>query len=276
MRDSTALPDLRILQTQSLVPHEDFDPRRVEQLSQRIWQDGLLKHPPIITSIPDSEQYVILDGSNRCLALAHLSIPHIVAQHISYGDPGVELDTWYHNVCQMPLADFESALAATGLKLIDCSLEQARAALSLAQACAYIVCEQGVRMVAKADQNRHPIHLLREIVGAYRGKADIYRASNDVWEKQVPYYPGMIAVVVFPRLTPADILEAERNGEKIPSGLTRHIIPNRAVNANIPLHVLASSWPLERKSQWLQSWLMEKMARNAVRFYSESTFSFDE
>jgi hypothetical protein len=277
MRDSTALPDLRILPTNKLLPHEDFDPRRVETLSQRIWQDGILKHPPIVTSIPESDQYVILDGANRCLALAHMSVPHIVAQHISYGDPGVELDTWYHVICNMPGEQFEFALAAIpGLKLIPSSLEQARAALSLEQACAYINGPSGVRLAAKTDHSCQVISLLKDIVSAYKGKADIYRASNDVWEKQAPYYPGITAIIVFPRLLPADILHAVRNGDQVPSGLTRHIIPNRAVNINFPLHVLASNWQLERKSEWLQGWLMGKMAKNTVRFYSESTFSFDE
>lgn len=276
MKESTALPDLRILPTSALIPHEDHDPRRVENLSQRIWSEGVLKHPPVVTVLPNSDQYVILDGANRCLALAHLSVPHIVAQHISYGDPGVELDTWNHIVCNIPLADFEAALTTTGLQLTECSLEQARTALRLEQACAYIICEAGVRMVARSEHSHHPIPYLQRIVATYRGKADIYRASNDHWEKQAPYYPGMVALIVFQRLLPVDILEAVRNGSKIPSGITRHIIPNRAVNINIPLHVLASNWTLERKSEWLHDWLMDKMARNAIRFYSESTFSFDE
>jgi len=33
---------------------------------------------------------------------------------------------------------------------------------------------------------------------------------------------------------------------------------------------------LERKRAWLEDWLMERMAANAIRYYAESTFSFDE
>jgi hypothetical protein len=118
--------------------------------------------------------------------------------------------------------------------------------------------------------------LLNALVSAYKGKANIYRASNDIWEKQVPYYPDITALVIFPRLMPADILHAARSGEMIPTGLTRHIIPHRALNINIPLDVLGSDWTQESKEEWLRDWLMERMAANAIRFYSESTFSFNE
>ena len=278
MRDSTVLPDLRLLPTGLLIPHEDCDPRRIERLSQRIRKEGRLKNPPIVAAIPDTERFVVLDGANRSTAFEALGIPHIVAQVVSYGDPGVVLDTWYHVVSGMPLEVFEAALAEVdGMQLRPCSLEQARADLATHQAVAYIVCEQGVRKVCTPEGCEvGDLRLLSDIVGVYKGKADIFRASNDIWEKQVPYYPGITALTIFPQLRPADILEAARNGERIPSGITRHIIPNRALNINIPLEVLAADWTLERKREWLQGWMMERMAANAIRFYAESTFSFDE
>lgn len=278
MRDSTVLPDLRMLPTEALVPHEDCDPRRVERLSQRIRQEGRLKNPPIVTPIPDTGNFVVLDGANRSAAFELLHIPHIVAQVVSYGDPGMVLDTWYHVVSGMPLAQFVSALGAIdGLDLIPCSLEEARTALATDKATAYIVSPEGVSKVCRtAGCDVRDILLLNEIVGVYKGKADIFRASNDVWEKQVPYYPQITALVIFPQLRPADILEAARNGEHIPSGITRHVIPNRALNINLPLDVLEADWSLERKHGWLHDWLLERMAANAIRYYAESTFSFDE
>jgi hypothetical protein len=39
---------------------------------------------------------------------------------------------------------------------------------------------------------------------------------------------------------------------------------------------LAADWGIERKSQWLQEWLMDRMANNAIRYYAEPTFSFNE
>jgi hypothetical protein len=278
MRDSTVLPNLQMLPTSWLLPHEDSDPRRVDKLARRLRQEGYLKNPPIITPIPGTERYAVLDGANRSSALAQLEAPHIVAQIVSYGDPGVELDTWYHVVAGMPVDDFEGALTrVTGLELCDTSLEEAREALSTDQAAAYVVCQSGVRVVCNSEGFiPRDLRLLKDIVDSYRGRADIYRASNDIWEIQAPYYPDITALVIFPRLTPADILSAARDGNRVPSGITRHIISARALNINIPLGVLAADWSLARKREWLQEWLMERMAANAIRYYSESTFTFDE
>lgn len=278
MKDSTELPDLRMLPTESLLPHEDFDPRRVERLSQRIEKERRLKNPPIVAQIPGTDNFVILDGANRVMAFVAMQVPHMVAQVVSYGDPGVELDTWYHVVAGMQLNEFNGAMTRiTGLELQECTLEDARLALKTNQAAAYIISENGVRKACSPEGQRlDDISLLQGIVAAYRGKADIFRASNDIWEIQKPFYPNITALVVFPRYSPADILHTVRNGDKVPSGITRHLIPHRALNINIPLDVLSADWDLKRKRAWLEAWLMERMAANAIRYYAESTFSFDE
>ncbi len=278
MKESTILPDLRMLPATALVPHEEVDPRRVEKLSQRLRQEGRLKHPPVIAPIPDSGRFVVLDGANRTMALAVLQVPHIVAQVVDYHDPNVELDTWYHVVSGMPVEEFQAALhQIPDLHTQESSLSAARQALALDKTSAYIVCADGIYLLKDAENHQpRDIDFLTRLVGIYKGRAEIFRASNDVWEKQAPFYPQMTALVIFPRLQPQDILDAVRSDQRIPSGITRHIIPNRALNINIPFEVLEADLALERKEAWLQDWLMERMAANAIRFYAEPTFTFDE
>ena len=57
MKDSTVLPDLRMFCTADFVPHEDFDPRRIDRLSQRIIEEGILKNPPVVAEIPGTQLY---------------------------------------------------------------------------------------------------------------------------------------------------------------------------------------------------------------------------
>lgn len=278
MIQSTELPVLQMHAVEDLVTHEECDPRRVQRLSQRILEEGVLKNPPIAAKIPGTEQLVVLDGANRTMAFVESKIPHIVVQIVSYDDPRVRVNTWFHVVAGMEIEQFESSLKQIdGLELAECSLEDARRSLEKGKAIAYIVLEKKVRKVYPSNvSDIHDLRILNSIVAAYKGKANIFRASNDVWEKQSPYYPGIIALVVFPPYQPADILSAVSNGYKIPSGVTRHIIPYRAVNINIPLNVLKADWTLTSKREWLKNWLMERMAANAIRFYEEPTFSFNE
>lgn len=278
MLQSSVLPDLRVLPTEQLAPHEDVDPRRVERLSQRILEEGILKNPPVVAPIPGREQYVILDGANRVMAFAHIGVPHIVAQVVNYEEQRVALESWHHVVTNMAVGEFEGRLQQVeGIVCRDCTLEEARQALLERQIVAYVVQEQRVRRLLPSEPRPLPdIGLLRNLVLAYKGRADIIRASNDVWEKQAPCYPTIAALVVFPPLRPEDILKTVMNGEKVPSGITRHVIPERAVNINIPLGILMTDWALERKREWLAGWMRGRLAANAIRYYAESTFSFNE
>jgi len=278
MKESTILPDLRMLPTSLLLPHEEIDPLRVEKLSLRLRQEGRLKHPPIIAPVPDTGQFVVLDGANRTMAIAALRVPHIVAQVIRYTEPGVELDTWYHVVSGMPVEQFRSALRRIpGLQAQETDLPAARQALAQDRTAAYIVFADRVVLVKDAENHQpRDIEFLNRLVRIYKGEAEIFRASNDVWEKQAPYYPRMTCLVIFPRLQPQDILDAVRRNRRVPSGITRHIIPNRALNINIPFEILEAELSLQEKRDWLHAWLMERMAANAIRFYAESTFTFDE
>lgn len=278
MSTSTDLPVLKFVSTDLLVPHEDTDPRRVEKLVKRVMEEQILKNPPVVSAIPDDNRYMILDGANRSMTFKSMSVPHIVVQLVSYADPGVELDTWYHVVSGMSIEAFDHELTkVTGLDLESVPIATAREALATNVAAAYIISDRGARIVVSPEGKiLHDIHLLNKIVDAYKGKADIFRASNDIWEKQKPYYPDITALVVFPKYSPSDILLIAKNGEKVPSGVTRHIIPHRALHINIPLSVLNSNWTLAQKEKWLEDWMMERMAANAIRYYSEATFSFDE
>lgn len=277
MKQSKVLPDIRMLPTKLLLTHEEADPKRVEKLSQRIREEGILKNPPVVAQLPDSSNYVVLDGANRVMAFYALEIPHIVAQLVSYDDPGLVLDTWYHVVSGLELNEFDEAIMSVGdVCLQESSLAEARRALEMGQALAYIVSETSVRIVFCPDGRNETREILVDIVNTYKGRADIYRASNDVWDKQKPYYPDITALVIFPRYRPQDIYYLAQNGYKVPTGITRHIIPARALNINIPLDILESDRSYEDKRQWLKEWLMERMSSNAIRYYAESTFSFNE
>jgi hypothetical protein len=278
MQESTHLPDLRILPITRLRLHESCDERRVAALNQRLLAEGRLKNPPIVTQVAESEDFMVLDGANRVSALSQLSVPHIVVQVVSYDDPGVMLTTWHHVVAGLSDEAFAAALdAVPNLCREATTLERARQALAIGDAVGYIVDPEQVYMVRHQEgSGGNGIRLLNGLVGAYKGKADIFRASNDDFEKQAPMYPNITALVVFPGYRPADLIALVRQGEVVPSGITRHVIPERALRINIPLSLLASDQTLAEKEAWLRQWWRARLDSNAIRFYAESTFLFDE
>ena len=254
MIGSTELPVLEMHPSEALITHEEWDPRRVNKLKERLLEENVLKNPPIVAPISGTESLVVLDGANRAAAFKGLEIKHIVAQIVSYNDPGVKVESWNHVVSGLD----EQVLISRILKIADirlekCSLDNARESLGKGEAIGYLVFENEVHMVMASNVSElRDLRILNDIVGAYKGKSNIFRASNDEWEKQSPYYPGITALVVFPAYQPEDILAAVKNGYKIPSGVTRHIIPYRALNINIPLEILQADLSLEDKRKWLK------------------------
>ncbi len=272
------LPDLRVLPVSSLLLHEQHDAQRSEPLMMRLNTDGVLRNPPIVAPIPGESRFVVLDGANRVTALAMLEIPHIVAQVVDYEDEELILDTWYHLVSDLSREEFHRAIDdLPNVTLNDSDLIHARAELARREALAYIVYPDGDVFTVQVEGDLHQrAARLNDIVGIYKTRGKIYRANTDHVDKLLPYYDAVTVLVVFPRYQPSEIIELARVGARLPAGITRHVIPRRALRLNFPLSVLRDDWPLIEKNGYLKDWLKRKMANREARFYQESTFLFDE
>jgi hypothetical protein len=274
----TKIPTLQFVATSDLVLHEQHDASRTAPLSERLQNDGFLKNPPVVAPIPGDGRFVVLDGANRSTALARLGMPHVVVQIVDYEDPDLVLDSWHHLVAEIPPDEFAAAIQSIpNIALDPTDLLSARAALARRHALAYLVCPNGdVLIVGGAGDLHGRAALLNSLVDVYRYRSRIYRVSTDQLDYLKPYYRNVIALVVFPRYVPAEIIELARSGAKLPAGITRHIIPRRALRLNVPLTKLVENKTLAEKNDWLQAWLRKKLADKEIRFYEESTWLFDE
>lgn len=91
-------PDLKIVLTDTLHPHEDHNSQRSQPLIERLASETVVINPPIVAPMGAS-QLLVLDGANRFQALSHLGYPHILVQVAPYESGYVELKTWRHVVC---------------------------------------------------------------------------------------------------------------------------------------------------------------------------------
>ncbi|NOZ05427.1 MAG: ParB N-terminal domain-containing protein [Chloroflexi bacterium] len=273
------LPVLRIVPADSLILHEGCEDRRIQRLKHLIAKDGFLKNPPIVAPLPsrtEREYYVVLDGANRVSALQELRCPHILVQVVHYDEVG--LDTWNHLVTGIDKDEFFAALQAIrGLTMRLTDIISARDRLAARRILAYIVCLDGdVHTLSGGESLQEQAVLLNQVVDLYKRPARIYRLKTDDIEQQREYYDDIAALVVFPAFSPADIVTLAVNHAKLPTGITRHIIPSRALRTNVPLSVLAEDKPAEAKNAWLHDTIRAKLNQKEIRYYQESTFLFDE
>jgi L-serine kinase (ATP) / ParB family transcriptional regulator, heme-responsive regulator len=270
LRNDAPPPDLRIVLTESLFPHEEHDSQRAVPLIERLQTESVVINPPIVSPMGAS-QYVILDGANRYYAFSHLEYPHILVQVASYESGYVELKTWRHLVCDWDSNAFVQHLQ----ELRDLELIEGQ----YTDAIAHILFRDnrviGLRAPVENTHERNAV--LRKIVAVYQQNAVLHRTAltepDDIW----PLHPNATAIVAFPQYQPADIMAAARYKAYLPPGISRHIIHGRALRVNYPLDSLRDVHVrLSEKNQNLQAWMQNKLENRRVRYYAEATYQFDE
>ena len=279
--ERTETPDLRIVPLDRLVEHEYNDEQRTAPLAQRLEAEGLLKNPPIVAPLEDGDdpRYVVLDGANRTTALNMLGYPHCLVQVVKYEDPPVTLSTWHHVIAGIALDNYVSAIHAIDkLEMEPMDLLNARAGLARRDLLAYTICADG--RVYAARCLAHTLHqkngILNAMVDTYKNRGRLYRAATDHLSEAHRLYPDLTGLVVFPRYDAAEVMTLARDGELLPTGLTRHLIQGRALRTNYPLSELRAGNSLAAKNERLHEWVRGKLASKEIRYYGEATYIFDE
>jgi hypothetical protein len=278
--DNAETPDLRILPIELLVEHEYNDAQRTAPLAERLQTEGVLKNPPIVAPLEeDSPRFVVLDGANRTIALNTLGYSCSLVQVVQYEDPPVTLTTWHHVITGIELDDYTAAIYAIGgLDMAPMDLLHARSGLARRELLAYTICADGRVFAARAKtRDRHEQNaLLNAMVDTYKNRGRLFRAATDHLHEARRLYPDLTGLVIFPRYEASEVIALARDGELLPTGLTRHLIRGRALRTNYPLSELSASNSLEDKNERLRAWLRNKHGSKEIRFYGEATFLFDE
>ena len=281
-RPDFELPDLRIVEVDRLVPHEQHDEQRSLPLVDALEKAGVLRNPPIVTPLaphdPDERRFVVLDGANRSTAARLAGLPHMMVQVVRYDDPGVRLTTWHHALVSYPRQAIETLFADLPDLVQHCGdLLHARAMLARREAFAIIDTGPNCYSLHGPGDVRQQNELLNRVVDSYRGRTRFHRVVSESLADAQEHFPSVTALVVFPHFERAEILELATSGARLPAGITRHLIPWRALRVNVPMERLAdTSQDAAAKTEWLHDWLQQKVLARQVRYYEESTVLFDE
>lgn len=263
-------PDLRIVPIDSLRPHEEHDSQRSQPLVERLKNEALMINPPVVAPM-SGDEYVILDGANRCHSFLELGYPHILVQVVSYEAGYVQLKTWSHVVSHWNSAVFLKYIQ--GIKEVHLSKNTS------AEAIAHLALPDGALLaIETASATRHEQNAaLRRVVALYQQNALLHRTAmrepEDIWQ----LYDQAIAILLFPNYQPSDIIAAAQLQAYLPPGVSRHIVHGRALRVNYSLDLLRDPHTsLETKNNRLKDWLQAKLQRRQLRYYAESTYQFDE
>ncbi len=274
--------DLEVVPIEQVVPHEHIDMKRVARLVERLEDDGRLVNPPITTYWKG--RYVILDGATRYSSLRQLGYPHAIVQVVDKDQAGFQLHTWYHAISAeddpTAVTTFSSLVdrleSIEGLKLRSISADEARGSLSRPEALCYFINRDGSLMLAEIEPDTPRLAILNAIVDTYNAWGVVERTLLTDVDRLVAQFPKLVAVAVFPQFTPEAVFDAAANGDLLPAGLTRFVIPGRILRLNADLSRLKRDEPLAEKRSWFNEFLAGKLSRSRLRVYQEPVVLLDE
>lgn len=279
-RRDALIPDLRIVETSKLIPHELHDQQRSDPLIANLREAGILKNPPIVAALqPPSDIYIVLDGANRALAMELLGIEHSIVQVVPYESASVELQTWYHVISNLEAPDIETRFnQVTGLQVGRSDVMHAKAELARRSILAYSLLADGTAITLGGGglDLKERTELLHAVVNTYIRYGRLDRTNTDRLDELLRAYPQMSAAIIFPHFEPVEVMDLAQSGLRVPPGLTRHIIHGRALRINYPLEKLQAKLSLKEKNAELSEWVRSSFEARNVRFYAESTYLFDE
>lgn len=255
------LPDLRVAALDAIRRHEEVDPLRVERLVGRIEEDGVQVNPMVCVEGP-GEVMVILDGATRTEALRQMGLEHAVVQVV---DPAtVTLETWHHVIRGCDQDELVSRIATRSELAL--SPQGGTPCLHLADGSSLLVAGAGISANAT----------LSALVSGYVGQWRVTRVIDPSPRSAAETFPDWTAVAEFPTMSVEDVMKAAIGDDLLPAGITRFLVPDRALRLNAPIALLRSELSVSEKHQALVRMLEERASEGRVRHYEEPVFVLDD
>jgi hypothetical protein len=275
-------PDLRLVLTASIRFHEHPEQRRTLRLVERVRREKILRNPPIVAEL-DADRLLLLDGANRVSAFLELGYSHIPVQVIDYADPAIELKGWHHLLLEGHVLDLAGAYRKIpGLQVRRVQNEELERLLELRRVYAVLVDETatcwGLFPETRGRFDLHEwIHTLDRVIAAYEGKAELERIKMADYSNLPHVFDTMEhQLCLFPLLSKSELIELADAAIRLPTGITRHLVPGRALNLNIGLDFLTEMQGEEERGAHFARFIDSLEVEGRIRFYEEAVFILNE
>ena len=276
-QESSEALDLEVVPIVQVTPHEQIDDKRVARLMGRLEEEGRLVNPPLTTYWKG--QYVVLDGATRFTAFKRLGYPHLIVQVVDPEQAGFQLHTWYHAISHEleHFTDLRALLQQIdGLKLSPLDAHHIPEAFQSTGTLCYFLDREERATLVRAASGVDRLAVMNELVNAYTAWGSVERTLLTDLPRLLAQFPAMQAVAIFPQFEPEEVFDAASQGDFLPAGLTRFVIPGRILRLNADLGRLKMNEPLSAKRAWFSQFLAEKLTRSRLRYYQEPVILLDE
>ena len=258
---------IKLVELGKLHIHEEIIPELLGSMVDEIKSSGMLRHP----IIADVNNLVVLDGMHRVAALKKIKCRYVPACLVDYDSPNVKVGCWYRTVSGKASTNASlNLLRQLKIKLDKASIAEVKRALEDRKAVAAILSKKDCHTIfAKASGIREAYAWVGRIEKnfANSGLNVSYETERDA-EENVESGEAT-AVLMTPRATKEEVLEAALSGKLFAHKTTRHTVPTRPMCVDVPLEWLKGDLPIKECNRMLVKQLKK---RELQRLPPGSTF----
>ncbi len=269
----TGIPVMEVLSVRDIRFHEEVDLARVAALIERLSTDGVLRNPPIVARLPGRAR-LLLDGANRIEALSRMGIRHALVQTEEFGDPALDLSHWNHVIrAREAAAIVEDPPANTRIQLPAPRQETPGGG----PICRLVLPGGDETVFLAPSEPSKRAAALRDLCARYtHPRARLARIPHGDLNQVRSAYPGFGGLLEYAGISKEEVLAIAEAGERLPSGITRFLVPRRVLGFNLPLSFLEMNLPLDEKRRRLEDLVAGRFDSGRVRYYAEPAFVFDD
>lgn len=250
-----AIEDLHVVPLDRLQLHEAHDGSRLSLLSERIREEGVQRHPVIVSRQKDG--YLVLDGAHRVQALNNLGCRFILAQEIK---PPDSAESWGH-VLKIPKRSKLQELE--NVQVLDGDAGSRLAGIEFSGG-------EQVSMGATGSGLAGEVDGLWGLQKLYPDGGVVYRVDPGATAKLAEDE----AIVRYRAFTLEELSEVVRSWAVLPAGITRFRARERILGVRFPLEELENG-SLEERNAQLREFIEEHLKQNRVRYYGEPVVLFE-
>lgn len=269
--------ELRLISTHGILIHEECEDDRAQKLLERFKYDKVLFNPLTVGEYYD--KLILIDGANRFEALRGSGCKIILAQIVNYNSPKIQVRSWFHYVPGLSIKEVSSHLQKNGVEFKTPGFNEFLKSINKRKINHVgIVSRQKESVCIKFSNNIS--EMLRGFCMLnrfYEKKYNYNRVNSEFKLRRIEDISSKDGLLfIYPEFKKKDIIKISGLKEKLPAGITRHLIPNRVLHIRFPISLLKRVGDLKKRNEELQFIVDKKIEHKKVRLYKEPLLIFDE
>lgn len=264
--------ELRLIKASEVLLHEECDDNRFNKLIERFKEEKVLYNPLIVGKYKN--KFILIDGANRFEALKRSGCKTILTQLVNYKDREVRLKSWYHFASGMQMDDLKHYLSGVNLEYKKWNVKKRLDKINRVG----VISKSGETICIKFSMSFEELLLtLSALNKYYESEFSYVRIDSDTDLTDMKRLsPDEGLLFVYPDFKKKHIVKIAKLKQKLPAGITRHLISNRVLHIKFEIENLVSDENLDERNDELNEIIENKIESKKVRLYKEPILIFDE